>query len=140
LSKNMSFWATGVTASHAHRTVTNLIRSQAHGDNINATMLLGDAITNLVFVKVRSPWLILLILETVFAAAFLMTSIIMSQGRNHLYKSSILALLFHGLSGWTELELMVQGLEVPENLQKQAKTMKAMLKRDDEGTLKLVRS
>jgi hypothetical protein len=121
-------------------TVTSLIRSQDNGDNRNATIISGKVVTTTTFVRVRWPWLILPILETLLAAVLLIMSIIMNRGRSYLYKSSSIALLFHGLEGWKESELPVQGVETPEHLEEKAKTLKAVLTRGTEGSLKLVRS
>jgi hypothetical protein len=118
-------------------TVTSQIRSQSQ-DNLNATMMQGVVRVKETYVKVRWPWLILPLLETVLATFLLVMSIIVS-GKLPLWKSSAMASLVHGLDGWDNDELVVQGHESVGGLNRMAKGMKVALAENDEGYLKLKR-
>ncbi|TID20949.1 hypothetical protein E2P81_ATG05579 [Venturia nashicola] len=119
-------------------TVTNQIRSQSQ-DNLNATMMQGEVRVKETYVKVRWPWLILPLLETILATILLISSIIMN-GKTPLWKSSMVACLVHGLDGWNDDELIVQGHESVGSLNRLAQGMKVTLTENDEGFLKLKRT
>jgi hypothetical protein len=90
-------------------TITNQMRSQ-NGDNPNATFAQGDVFVTETYIRVRWPWLALALLETVFATALLLFSIVISRDRP-LWKSSAIAPLVHGLEGWSDQELNIAGKE-----------------------------
>jgi hypothetical protein len=109
------------------------------GDNANATTLGGEAYWNETFVKVRWPWLIIPLAETVLVSVLLIVTIWVSWGEV-LFKSSVAALLVHGLDGWTGDEVEVGKPETAEKLEKVMGKMVGMFERDGGGVLKFVRA
>jgi hypothetical protein len=104
----------------------------------NATSVYGQAITNVTYVKVHWGWLSLLVITTGMSIVFLFIVIISSRlSATFLWKSNSLALLFHGLDGWSSTELDATKVAT---MTRMAKTMDGQLKRDSDGLLKIVRS
>jgi hypothetical protein len=104
----------------------------------NATSVYGQAITNVTYVKVHWGWLSLLVITTGMSIVFLFIVIISSHlSTTFLWKSNSLALLFHGLDGWSSTELDATKVAT---MTRMAKTMDGQLKRDSDGLLKIVRS
>ncbi|EKG12643.1 hypothetical protein MPH_10232 [Macrophomina phaseolina MS6] len=104
----------------------------------NATRPYGDALSPEVYVVVRWPWLVFPGLLTVLGTLFLGTSLWISRSdrTTFLWKSSLVPLLFHGLSRWHKDELDASDkMEMDE----QAKRMEAKLERDGDGSLKSAR-
>jgi len=111
-------------------TVTNLIRSS---DNINASTTYGEVVRSETYVIVRWGWLSLPLLMTLLANVLLFMSIISSASRSELFKSSILAVMFHGLRGWQRDQLQVRRPETVDALESTAKGMRTELRRDPDG-------
>jgi hypothetical protein len=104
----------------------------------NATSVSGQAFTNATYVKVHWGWLSLLIATTGMSIMFLFIVIILSHSSaTFLWKSNSLALLFHGLDGWSSTDLDATRVAT---MTRMAKTMNGQLKRDSDGLLKIVRS
>jgi hypothetical protein len=104
----------------------------------NATSVSGQALADVTFVKVHWGWLSLLIATTGLSIVFLSIVIILSHfSATFLWKSNSLALLFHGLDGWSSTELDATRVAT---MTRMAKTMDGQLKRDSDGLLKIVRS
>jgi hypothetical protein len=104
----------------------------------NATDIYGEAWTNVTFVKVRWGWLSLLVITTALSIIFLTMVIILNHlNAISLWKSNNLALLFHGLDGWSSSELDVREVAT---MTKMAGTMKGKLEQNMDGYLKIVRS
>ena len=82
------------TISNLTTSMTNAIRTAQ-----NSTMISGTALGPETYVRVNWPWLILPIMTVLLANAFLAISIFVNA-RDHapIWKSSSLALLFHGVS------------------------------------------
>ncbi|KAI0550936.1 hypothetical protein F4679DRAFT_572603 [Xylaria curta] len=76
--------------------LSNQIRSTNPGDNKNATMLRGTAYTKEIYIHVCWRWAILPT-AAVFITSILLTCAILTNMKHPLFKSSALALLFHGL-------------------------------------------
>lgn len=76
--------------------LTSIVRSS---DNANNTMLAGDAIGAEIYIKVHWGWLACPLVVVVLVACLLVVSIVKNTSRLLLLKSSLLALLFHGLEG-----------------------------------------
>lgn len=113
--------------------LTNLLRQSP-----NSTGIIGSALYPITFVSVNWFWLLYPGALSVLAALFLITCIIISSRHGQVcWKSSSLALLFHGLDGWGPEEL-----DKPdeESMERQALKMWAQLQRDDEGRMRLKRS
>jgi len=111
-------------------TVTNLIRSY---DNINASTTYGTIARSETYVVVRWGWLSLPLLMTLLANLLLVLSIIYSASRPELFKSSILAVIFHGLRGWQRDQLQIRRPETASALEDTARQMKTELRRDSNG-------
>lgn len=108
------------------------------GDNANATISDGETYWNETYVKVRWPWLIIPLVETVLVSALLIVTIWISWGEV-LFKSSVAALLVHGLEGWTADELIVGTHETAEKLEKVFQGMEAKFEKDETGVLKFMK-
>lgn len=104
----------------------------------NHTSIPGQALSNVTYVKVHWGWLSLLIATTGMSVVFLLIVIILSHlSDTFLWKSNSLALLFHGLDGWSSRELDATKVAT---MTRMASTMEGQLKRDSDGLLKIVRS
>jgi hypothetical protein len=104
----------------------------------NATSVPGQALADVTFVKVHWGWLSLLITTTGMSMIFLLMAIILSHlSTTFLWRSNSLALLFHGLEGWSSTELDATKVAT---MTRMAGTMDVQLKRDSNGLLKIVRS
>jgi hypothetical protein len=104
----------------------------------NATSVYGQAMTNVTYVKVHWGWLLLLVVTISMSIIFLLIVIISSHlSDTFLWKSNSLALLFHGLDGWSSTELDATKVAI---MTRMARTMDGQLRRDSDGLLKIVRS
>lgn len=113
--------------------ISDAIRS-APG-NVQVT---GQAFGTQVFVQVRWPWLSFAASIVLLTAIFVAFSVVFSLEKGEsIWKSSSLALLFHGLKGWTEQELDIQSMD---EMEEKANEMHAVLERDDVGRMVFVRS
>jgi hypothetical protein len=77
-----------------------------------------------------------------YSALFLLLTALSSRNRGYLFKNSILAVLFHGMDGWDVadyLQLMTMTQETDHELKAAVEPLKASLRRNDEGLLKLKR-
>ncbi|KAK8059968.1 hypothetical protein PG996_009898, partial [Apiospora saccharicola] len=110
------------------------MRSQSPGDNGNLTMLEGAAFRAETYIHVRWPWFLLALVEVVAAALLVTVTIFITRGEP-LLKSSVMALLLHGLDGWGE-DGRSGRLETERELDKRSKTMTAKLCEDDNGWLR----
>ena len=118
--------------SNVSTSMTNYMRIAS-----NSTTVRGDAYDNVVFVHIRWPWLILPVLVVLLAIVFLWVSILYSRRRQTaLWKSSSLALLFHGLDGWHDDDL---GAITLSHIETDANRMRAQLRMNPFEELRLVR-
>jgi hypothetical protein len=108
-------------------------------ENTNKTMISGKAFVNEPYVRVRWPWLILPLLEVIATCGLLAVSITTTR-KLPLLKNSAIALLLHGLEGWSEEELTIGSEETMHVLDGVASQMKATFRRDDNGTWKFLRA
>lgn len=99
----------------------------------------GQAYFNDVDTTVRWPWIILSLLEIIIAIVFLLASILCTL-KEPLFKSSQIALLIHGLHGWTDDELDIQWPVSAEKLEHSAAGMRSSLQKNSHGRLKFVRN
>lgn len=120
-------------------TFSGLVRNIDLGDNYNVTTFTGQAHYSMSFVRVRWPWLILPIGETLLTMVLLVLSISMTRGQA-LLKSSVIAFFVYPLKGWSEDELTVNGAETSEQLEHLAKGLIASFNEDIEGRLGFIRS
>lgn len=117
------------------KTLTNQVRSMAPGDNNNATSFAGDVFIKEVYIRVRWPWLIIPLVETLTTAVLLVSCIILSW-HSRLLKTSLIALLVHGLDGWSGDEINLPDSEDSEKLEAVAEGMRARFMEDGDGRLR----
>lgn len=115
------------------------MRTADPGDNANLTVLAGDALSLQTYITVRWQWLVLPVGELVLTIALLALTVGVTW-RQPIFKTSILALLVHGLGNdWEPRELEVDQPETIDKLEAWAKGKKAKLGQDGDGLLKFVR-
>ncbi|KAK7714007.1 hypothetical protein SLS57_007294 [Botryosphaeria dothidea] len=104
----------------------------------NTTRHDGTAYTPEIYVKVRWAWLIFPGLLAILGAIFLTTSLIISRRHqaSYFWKSSLIPLMFHGISGWDEGGSSVDNRKEMDEL---AKDMRIRLTRTESGNLKFVK-
>ncbi|KAI1370652.1 hypothetical protein F4677DRAFT_346819 [Hypoxylon crocopeplum] len=117
--------------------LTNQLRQSDPGDNVNATMIEGDAYKQETYAVVRWAWLTLPLLETFLAAVLLALSIYLSYGEPLLMTSNI-AFLLHPLKGWDDDELRVMP-ETTQNMDRWAEGEHAQLISDEKGNSRFIR-
>jgi hypothetical protein len=93
-----------IMAESIAATITNQIRSRDPGDNANSTTVQGQAFYDELFYYVRWPWITLNLVLVALVAVLLVITIIQTRSEP-LLKSSLTALLFYGLEGWSEDEI-----------------------------------
>ncbi|KAK7956545.1 uncharacterized protein PG986_005767 [Apiospora aurea] len=108
------------------------------GDNDDLTMLEGAALRAETYIHARWPWVLLALIEVVAAAVLVTATIFITRGQP-LLKSSVMALLLHGLDGWEE-EGKAGSLETEKDLEERSKGMTARLCEDDNGWLRFSKS
>ncbi|KAI1771527.1 hypothetical protein F4818DRAFT_454647 [Hypoxylon cercidicola] len=78
--------------------LSNIIRIPNTGENLNSTVIRGQAIGTETYIGVRWQWILLPVIETVSAAVLLAATIIVTmRSRRPLLKSSVNSLLLHGI-------------------------------------------
>lgn len=110
--------------------------------NANATLIHGDAYAPEIFVRVRWLWLTMPVCIVVASSVLLCITMHRSRKKTFLYKNSILATLFHGLDGQDLHETAYSDANVRQShhaMLENAKSMKALMQRDDDGSWKLRR-
>lgn len=121
-------------------TLSNQIRSSSPGDNGWAGMWPGEAFYEEAYWKVNWPWIVLPVTEVVFAALLLAISIIVTRTQP-LFKSSILALLYHGLEDIDkDVRLRGNWENNVDELEEITRHINVELKMDSNGSLKFIRS
>ncbi|KAF2811957.1 uncharacterized protein BDZ99DRAFT_461906 [Mytilinidion resinicola] len=135
-STNLSAFTENLAA-----TLTTQIRNapSAGGDNANATTFRGTAQASTTYVEVRWQWLILPVAETLLTAVLFVISVAMTR-HLPLLKTSVIALLSHGLDGCWEDELETTSPETAEKLEDLAKGLSASFQPNSQGQLRFVRS
>jgi hypothetical protein len=103
----------------------------------NSTILQGHAMIAETYIHVQWAWLTLPLAIVVLGSVFLCVCIaVSSEQSNIVWKSSILAGLFHGLSGWEHDDLNALSLSEMEHT---ANAMLAKLEQDEDGHVMLLR-
>lgn len=120
-------------------TLTNQVRSMTPGDNNNATTFTGDVFVKEVYIRVTWPWLIIPITETLATAVLLVYCIVLSK-HCRLLKTSLIALLVHGLDGWGADEIVLPDSEDAEKLETVAEGLRARFIEDDKGRLRFFKA
>lgn len=121
------------------RTLTNQVRSTAPGDNNNATTFAGDVFVKEVYIRVTWPWLIIPLVETLATAVLLVYCIVLSKHRR-LLKTSLIALLVHGLDGWSADEIKLPDSEDAEKLEAMSEGMRARFMENGDGRLRFFKA
>lgn len=108
--------------------------------NVDARNITGEAYGQEVFVQVQWLWLIGPLSMVVLSILVLVLTIVKSSRKPYLFKTSIIAVLFHGLEGWdlSDSQTDIDGRKKTERgLLMQAKEMRVRLRQNEEGSLKL---
>jgi hypothetical protein len=129
--------------------ITNLVQSK---ENPNSTDITTSVSKEEIFVVVRWPWFILPLTTVLVTFLFLALTIAKSRSQPYLFKTSIMAVLFHGLEGWDLSGAQAAGRSatgmgeggarkrvVDDELVERSKMMIARLEENDKGSLKLKR-
>lgn len=127
------------TAEAMAMAATNWLRGPA---NNRSEELRGEAIESVTFVHVRWAWLAWPAVLTLAGSVVLFGCVLRDHRRNDLYRSSALALLFHGLHGVDENDLKVHyrgRVEEDSALESAAEKLRVKLGLDESGTLKLMK-
>ncbi|KAF6820945.1 hypothetical protein CSOJ01_00380 [Colletotrichum sojae] len=74
-------------------------------DNLSAEKFLGDAFITESYIHVRWQWITVVLVEVLLTAALLVASIMAVRG-DPLLKTSVIALLVHGLEDWRDVEVL----------------------------------
>ncbi|KAF2422113.1 hypothetical protein EJ08DRAFT_487900 [Tothia fuscella] len=126
------------TAALMSQAITNWMRSLG---NNGSTLYQGKALEPVTFVNVKWAWLVWPAMLTI-AGSVLLVACILRGGNRTLFKSSPLALLFHGLHGFDEDELKAprrRGVEGDETLEETARSLRVKFRPDENGVLKFVK-
>ncbi|RYC59420.1 hypothetical protein CHU98_g6781 [Xylaria longipes] len=124
---------------NVEETLSNQIRSSSPGDNGWAEMWPGQAFYEETYWQVHWYWILLPVTEVLLAASLLAVSITVSRAQP-LFKSSALALLYHGLDNIDEDPGLRGDWENNmDDLEKIAKHVDVELKKDLNGSLKFVK-
>jgi hypothetical protein len=115
------------------RSMTNVIRMGPNQTDIRGTVEIPEQ-----HIHVRWEWMILPIGLVLASIIFLAVSMTYSTaGSKAIWKGSAMPSFYHGLSGWEASQVTSRNLE---DMEKRAKDMWAILKEDENGSLKLMRS
>ncbi|KUI72490.1 hypothetical protein VM1G_07622 [Cytospora mali] len=128
----------GNVADDLASTLTNQLRSVNPGDNTNATIFSGDVYDEETYISVNWYWLMLPMAETLLVVVLLGVSMVLTAGEP-LLKTSLIALLVHGLDGWTKEDVAIEGREDEHKLEHLAEHMNARLRDDGDGGFRFVR-
>ncbi|KAI0914165.1 hypothetical protein F4823DRAFT_638255 [Ustulina deusta] len=121
-------------------TLSNQIRSSSPGDNYDAEMWPGQAFYEETYWKVHWSWIALPVAEVLLAASLLAVSIGVTRAQP-LFKSSALALLYHGLADIDQdPDLRGDWDNHLEDLENRARYIDVELKTDANGSLKFVKA
>lgn len=107
-------------------TLTNQLRTNAAGDNRNATAVNGTALINEPVITVRWEWFILPLME-VFLTVVLLFWVIVINRDGPLLKTSVMAYLVYPLRGWRQDEMSVSGRQTCEKLDRLAEVMRGRM-------------
>lgn len=121
-------------------TLTNQVRSVSPGDNKNATLFTsGEVFVKEVYIRVTWAWLTIPLAETLITAVLLVSCILLT-GHRPLLKTSLTALLVHGLDGWSGDEIKIPDPEDSEKLEGMAENMRARFTKSNDGRLQFFKA
>lgn len=111
--------------------MTNTVRGVANATNVSGTVM-----GNVTFIHVNWLWIILPVVTVLLTILLLVLTIIENNrhGRT-VWKASSLALLFHGLDGFDEADLVPTS---NSQMAERARNMRGRLERNADGQLKFV--
>lgn len=116
---------------------TNFLRSVDEPFNVTGTATVYET-----YVNVTWRWFILPAVVVLVSAAFLLTVMIYTKwefgGNNVIWKTTTLPLLLHGLEDWKSEEYT--NIESSAAMTATARGMRVMLKKDDSGQIRFVKS
>lgn len=122
------------TLIHVATSMTEYLRTGR-----NSTQTYGEAWGEEEYILIDMPWLLLPLILIFLTFILLFSSIALNHSRNsELWKSSSLPFLYHGLEGWNKEVLA--GLDTLETIEDEAKSMQAILQRNDENEIMFVRA
>ena len=119
--------------------LSTIVQSPA---NVNATNITASAYGDVIFVEIRWIWMAMPLSIVFISIMFFVLTIFESSKRPYVFKTSIIAVLFHGLEGWDVSGSQFSGGResvTDRELVYRAKMMTAAFKRNEEGSLKLRR-
>lgn len=128
----------GNATANLATTLTNQLRSVDPGNNVDAIMFAGDVYDEETYISVNWVWLIFPMAETLLVVILLGKSMVLTS-EQPLLKTSLIALLVHGLDGWTKEDVAISGREDAEKLEHLAEHMNARLVDDGDGGLRFTR-
>ncbi|KAI0401500.1 hypothetical protein F4802DRAFT_600974 [Xylaria palmicola] len=120
--------------------VSNIMRVSG-GQNANTTSVKGLAFGIETYIEVRWEWILLPVVETLLAVVLLAATIVVThRSRQPLLKSSVNALLFHGLEGWTAADTAreVGDKETSQSLMDVSRNLEARFQEDGIEGLRFV--
>lgn len=127
------------TAGLMSLAITNWMRSIGNNGSV---LYQGEALEPVTFVHVKWPWLVWPAMLTIVGSILLLVCILRDRRRTALFKSSALALLFHGLHGFDENDLKIprtRRVEDNETLEEIARRLRVKFVPDEDGILKFVK-
>jgi hypothetical protein len=126
-----------IVSSRLAAVISSVVQSSTNPEARNFT---GDSYGQEIFVNVRWIWLSGPLFVVFLSVVILILTIINSSRKQYLFKTSILAVLFHGLEGWNISDSQTEPdgrRKTDHELLQLAKGMRVSLRKNDEGSLKL---
>lgn len=108
--------------------------------NPNTTKIAAEVFSEQVFVRVRWAWFVLPLSVVLTSILFLFVTIFQSRTKPYLFKTSIIAVLFHGLEGWDISAVQVESNKrrvTYDELMEKSGTMTVRFRENEEGSWKL---
>ena len=112
-----------VAAAGVATSLTNQIRTKDNGDNMNATMAVGTATYNQVYIRIQWAWALLPLLEVVLVVMLLGLTIWATRDDPQL-KESMLPFLAIGLDDTIRTNLVQDGFRSAQDMEERARNIK----------------
>lgn len=131
----------GKIAEDLATTMSNLLRNQIAGENLNATAIDGTAYGSETFIQVEWQWAVLPLIATLLTSVLLASSIwITTDPTQPQLKNSALGLAVHSLQEQVaaDIEKEIAGQVTSEKLEKAGKHLKVVFAPNSEGRWRLV--
>jgi len=120
------------TMDRIARSMTNSIRTGPNQTEAHGSVQVAEQ-----HIHVRWLWMIMPASLVLLSVGFLATSMACTIRQPRVWKSSALPSLYHGLSGWDDMELCKASVT---DMRQAARNMWADLRNNEDGNLKLVRA